>query len=263
MNIAVCIKQVPAYSDGNMDEKTGLLIRVGLESRINIYDLAALETALRIKEQAESRIDVYTMGPESARQALTESYALGVDRGFLICDRAFAGADVLSTSYTLMQAIQSQGSYDLILCGQQTTDGDTGQVSGALAKWLELPRYSGVKKIDIMGKGVARITQDMGDRVLHWEIKGPCLFAVDRHIYTPRMPTLKLRMLAKRKEITIITLKDLGDQDIQHYGLKGSATSVKKIFPPKRTRKQKVQKLEAKAAAKLILETILKDQVAE
>ena len=262
MKIAVCIKQVPAYSEGNMDEKTGLLIRTGLKSIVNVYDLAALETALRIKAQEESCIDVYTMGPESAGQAITESYALGADRGYLICDRAFAGADVLATSYTLMQAIQSQGSYDLILCGQQTTDGDTGQVSGALAKWLGLPGYGGVKKLNITGKENIRIVQDMGVQMLHWEIKGPCLIAVDRQIYTPRMPSLKLRMRAKRKEITTITLQDLEDQDNRHYGLKGSATRVREIFPPERTGKREVQYPEAETAAGLILETVMNHQEA-
>ena len=122
MKIAVCMKQVPAASEGNMDPDTGVLIRTGLEAVVNVYDLAALEAALRLKEAYGAKIHVVTMGPEKAESVLREAFAMGADEGFLVCDRAFAGADVLATSYTLKQAIESVGSYDLILCGRQTTD---------------------------------------------------------------------------------------------------------------------------------------------
>ncbi len=147
MKIAVCMKQVPAYSEGNMDEKTGLIIRSGLSSILNTYDLAALETALQIKDHLSAVVTVFTMGPESAGHVLKEAFAMGADAGYLICDKAFAGADVLATSFTLKQAIDSTGEYDLILCGKQTTDGDTAQVSGALAKWFDIPHLNWVSEL--------------------------------------------------------------------------------------------------------------------
>ena len=122
MKIAVCMKQVPATSQGDMDKKTGVMIRSGLQAIVNVYDLAALEAALRIKEQCGGVIHVFTMGPDKAEMVLREAFAMGADEGYLICDKAFAGADVLATSYTLTQAIKSVDDYDMILCGRQTTD---------------------------------------------------------------------------------------------------------------------------------------------
>ena len=136
MRIAVCMKQVPGVSEGSMDPRTGVLIRTGLSAVTNLYDRSALEAALRIKEQQGGEIHVFTMGPGKAEEVLREAYAMGADHGYLISDRAFGGADVLATSYTLMQAIRSAGAYDLIVCGRQTTDGDTAQTGSALAAWL-------------------------------------------------------------------------------------------------------------------------------
>ena len=102
MKIAVCMKQVPATSQGDMDKKTGVMIRSGLQAIVNVYDLAALEAALRIKEQCGGVIHVFTMGPDKAEMVLREAFAMGADEGYLICDKAFAGADVLATSYTLI-----------------------------------------------------------------------------------------------------------------------------------------------------------------
>lgn len=147
MRIAVFMKQVPAYSQGNMDEKTGVIIRTGLPSIVNVYDLAALETALRIKEKIGGEVVVFTMGPDKAEDVIRDAFAMGADDGYLICDRAFAGADVLATSYTLTQALKSTGNFDIILCGKQTTDGDTAQVSGAVAKWMNIPHMNWINEL--------------------------------------------------------------------------------------------------------------------
>lgn len=256
MRIAVCMKQVPAYSEGNMDEKTGLIIRSGLESIVNVYDLAALETALQIKEQCQAQVEVFTMGPESAAAVLREAYAMGADQGYLISDRAFGGADVLATSYTLMQALECKGGYDLILCGKQTTDGDTAQVSGALATWLGIPHFTGVTKLIGTAAEQLEIEQLFEREILSWRVDLPCLLAVDREIFPVRMPSLKLRMAGKKKEIIRIGLTDFADPVTDHYGLKGSATKVKKIFPPVRTARQEVKQLDGKAAAADILQTV-------
>lgn len=256
MKIAVCMKQVPAYSEGNMDEKTGLIIRSGLEAVVNVYDMAALEAALRIKEQRGGQIDVFTMGPLGAGQVLREAYALGADQGYLISDRSFGGADVLATSYTLMQAIMSQGNYDLILCGKQTTDGDTGQVSGALARWIGMAHYTGIVDVSAAEGEEIIMKQIFEDRSMVWQVEPPCLLAVERTAFIPRMPSLKLRMAGKKKDIQTIDLSDLTDQETDHYGLKGSATRVKKIFPPERTPQSEIKIMEGKKAAQYIIKTI-------
>lgn len=256
MKIAVCMKQVPAYSEGNMDEKTGVIIRKGLQPCINVYDLSALETALRIKEKVNGTVTVFTMGPISAEQVIFDAYALGADGGYLICDKAFAGADVLATSYTLMQAIKSIEEYDLILCGKQTTDGDTAQVSGALAKWLDIPHINWVwELVDVTEENIElKYLKEFG--AVQARLEYPCLLSVEKSIFTPRMPSLKLKIESKKKEVKVITLQDLEDKESGHYGLSGSATKVKKIYPPKKTLKNKVALLDGISAADYIVDIL-------
>lgn len=199
------MKQVPRTTEGNMDKKTGVLIRAGLEAVVNVYDLAALEAALQIREQSGGEIHVYTMGPAKAEEAIRTAFAMGADEGFLITDSAFAGADVLATSYTLMQAIQKEGGYDLILCGKQTTDGDTAQVSGALAKWLDIVHLNWVTEIHTDGSSDLKVTYLMEGRDIEARTKLPCLLSVEKDSFIPRMPSLKLKISGrKKKSITLL-----------------------------------------------------------
>lgn len=256
MKIAVCMKQVPASSEGNMDRKTGVLQRAGLEAIVNVYDLAALEAALRLREQAGGEIHVFTMGPAKAEDVLREAFAMGADEGYLICDRAFAGADVLATSYTLMQAVSSVGEFDLILCGRQTTDGDTAQVSGALAKWLDIPHMNWVTKIDRTVNDRIEIVYNMEKRSVQAEVKMPCLLSVERDAFIPRMPSLKLKMRGRKKAVHMISMENFEDQNTEHYGLKGSATRVQKIFPPQMTAQKETVSLEKEEAAAYIMSAL-------
>ena len=257
MRIAVCMKQVPGVSEGSMDPRTGVLIRTGLSAVTNLYDRSALEAALRIKEQQGGEIHVFTMGPGKAEEVLREAYAMGADHGYLISDRAFGGADVLATSYTLMQAIRSAGEYDLIVCGRQTTDGDTAQTGSALAAWLGWQQVNWVTRLEVkedqilavcrMEEGAAEVTAPL-----------PCVAMVERESFIPRMPSLKLKMKGRKMPVTVISLQELEDAVPEHYGLKGSATRVKKIFAPKGAeRKELVYKSGVEGAA-YILE-LLKD----
>lgn len=256
MRIAVCMKQVPAYSEGNMDKETGLLIRTGLKSIVNSYDSAALEAALRLKEQVGGQVDVFTMGPPAAENVLREAFAMGGDEGYLICGSCFAGADVLATSYTLMQAITVSGPYDLILCGRQTTDGDTAQVSGALAAWMNLPHMNWVEEIGDATEEGAVITYRLEEELVRAKIKFPCLLAVERDSFIPRMPSLKLKMAGRKKAIHTITLESMADQNPEHYGTKGSATKVKAIFPPPAFQRQEPKELAGEQAADCILSVL-------
>ena len=256
MKIAVCMKQVPRTTEGNMDKKTGVLIRAGLEAVVNVYDLAALEAALQIRKQSGGEIHVYTMGPAKAEEAIRTAFAMGADEGFLITDSAFAGADVLATSYTLMQAIQKEGGYDLILCGKQTTDGDTAQVSGALAKWMALVHLNWVTEIRTDGSSDLKVTYLMEGRDIEARTKLPCLLSVEKDSFIPRMPSLKLKISGRKKEIHHLALADFADQDTSHYGLNGSATRVKRIFPPARTKRQELQIMEKEQAVGYIMDII-------
>lgn len=254
MRIAVCMKQVPARVQGDMDPETGVIRRDRLQTTVNRYDLSALEAALRIKDaNADCRIDVFTMGPERAKELLRTAFAMGADNGYLICDRAFGGADVLATSYTLHQAIQAAGTYELILCGRQTTDGDTAQVSGALAQWMEVPHLNWVNQILELGESDGTVCVETEEEKLTLRLPMPCVLSVEQDLYQPRMPILRLKMAAKKKPITQLSLESFDDTDPEHYGLRGSATRVRKIYPPEPIAHQPVLQESAEAAARHIL----------
>lgn len=232
MNILVCIKQVPGTTKVEVDEKTGVLKRDGVDSKMNPYDLYAIETALRIKEQVGGNISAITMGPPQAAEILKEAYMMGVDEGALVSDRKFAGADVLATSYTLSQAAKKLGNFDLILCGKQTTDGDTAQVGPEMAEYLGIPHIANVIKIVELKEESVTVEMDMPNTIELAEIKYPCLLSVDKNIFQPRLPSYKRKVATKSREIKVISFKDFEDQNEKMYGLNGSPTQVERIFPP-------------------------------
>jgi electron transfer flavoprotein beta subunit len=232
MNILVCIKQVPGTTKVEVDEKTGVLKRDGVDSKMNPYDLYAIETALRIKEKVGGKISAITMGPPQAGEIIKEAYMMGVDEGALVSDRKFAGADVLATSYTLSQAVRKLGDFELILCGKQTTDGDTAQVGPEMAEYLGIPHIANVLKIVELKENSVIVEMDMPNTIELAEVKYPCLLTVDKDIFQPRLPSYKRKVETKNREIKMIALKDFEDQNEKMYGLNGSPTQVERIFPP-------------------------------
>ncbi|NLK96810.1 MAG: electron transfer flavoprotein subunit beta/FixA family protein [Epulopiscium sp.] len=232
MNILVCIKQVPGTNKVEVDPVTGVLKRNGVESKMNPYDLYAIETALRIREKTGGTITVITMGPPQSAAVLREAFAMGVDHGTLISDRKFGGADVLATSYTISQGVKLLGNFDLILCGKQTTDGDTAQVGPEISEYLNIPSVSNVSRIvEVQDDGLV-IAMDMTTDIEVVKIQFPCLLSVDKDIFMPRLPSYIKKQATKDREIKVITLNDLEDKDEKHYGLNGSPTQVERIFPP-------------------------------
>ncbi len=233
MKIAVCVKQVPGSSSVQVDPETGVLLRDGVDTKINPYDLYALETCLQIrKTKGEANIGVVSMGPPQAMDVIRESFMMGADEGVLLSDRKFAGADVLATAYTLAQGIEALGDIDLIVCGKQTTDGDTAQVGPEMAEYLDIPHIANVSKIVEVKEDSITVEADMGDTIEVQEIPFPCLITVEKGIYTPRLPSYKRKLETQKREIKIISLKDFADQDETQYGLKGSPTQVERIFNP-------------------------------
>lgn len=232
MNILVCIKQVPESNRVEVDPVTGVLKRNGVESKMNPYDLYAIETALRIREQKGGAVSVVTMGPGQAESVIKEAFAMGADNGALISDRKFGGADVLATSYTISQGIKKLGGFDLILCGKQTTDGDTAQVGPEISEWLNIPSVSNICKIIEVRDDAIVAEMDMTHDLEVVKIEFPCLISVDKDIFMPRLPSYIKRQETKDREITVITFNDLDDKNERHYGLNGSPTQVQRIFPP-------------------------------
>lgn len=232
MEILTCIKQVPGTTEVEVDEATGVLKRDGVDSKMNPYDLFALETALRIKKEYNATLKVITMGPPQAKQIIEESFMMGADEGAIISDRKFAGADVLATSYTISQGIKKMGNPDIIICGKQTTDGDTAQVGPEVAEFLNIPHVTNVTKIIDVKEDSIVVEIDMPNTLEVCEVKYPCLMTVEKDIFQPRLPSFKLKMETKHREIPIYSLNDFEDKNEMNYGLNGSPTQVLKIFPP-------------------------------
>lgn len=258
MNIAVCAKQVPNRQDGRMDFATGLLDRKGIGVITNTYDLTAIEAGLKIKEASKpgGQVDLFTMGPPRAAAVLTEGYSVGIDRGFLISDKKFSGADVLATSYTISQAIKNTETYDLIICGKQTTDGDTGQVGAAMAVFLGMPYINSVIKIIEVTQSRITVKQKLDDLVYETRCDFPCLISVEKKLYTPRMPSLKLKIQSKNLPFTRITAASLNNIDENKIGMTGSPTRVKKVYAKKTTPRKKPVRLLADKTADYIAELI-------
>ncbi|MBR2293314.1 MAG: electron transfer flavoprotein subunit beta/FixA family protein [Clostridia bacterium] len=234
MNILVCVKQVPGSNNVEVDPVTGVLKRNGIQSKINPYDLYALETALSLVEQYGGNVDTVTMGPPQAKSVIQETICMGVSKGTVLSDRKFAGADVLATAYTLSQGVKKCGKYDLILCGKQTTDGDTAQVGAELSEYLEIANVSNVLSVDDIRDGKLFVTAALDNKNVKLSIAMPCLISMDGDVNTPRLPSYKIKKQLKDETVTFLSFDDFDDKDPNHYGLNGSATQVERIFPPEK-----------------------------
>jgi electron transfer flavoprotein beta subunit len=237
MHVIICIKQVPDTKQVRLDEKTHTLVREGVESIINPFDLYALEEGLRLKDQFGGRVTVLSMGPPQAEASLREAISYGVDEAVLLSDRAFSGADTWATSYTLAKGVQKIGAFDLILCGKQAIDGDTAQVGPGLAERLNIPYVTWVRKIEGIENGSLRVQRLMDDGYDRLELTLPALLTVVKEINQPRPPSLKGKLRAKTQKVPIYGLQDLG-ADPQQVGLQGSATQVVRVFPPPRLKER-------------------------
>ncbi|KPK99154.1 MAG: electron transfer flavoprotein subunit beta [Omnitrophica WOR_2 bacterium SM23_72] len=231
MNIIVCIKQVPETTQVQINPKTNTLVREGVKSIINPFDMYAIEEGVRFKEKCGGKVLVLTMGPPQAEAALREAISIGADEGILICDQAFAGSDTWATSFTLSEAIKKIGVFDLILCGKQASDGDTAQVGPGISAHLDIPQVTYVKKIEEIKEKSLRVERMMEEGFEIIETPLPALLTVVKEINEPRLPSLKGLMRSKSAKIVLWSQKEL-NLDPQKIGLCGSPTQVIKIFTP-------------------------------
>ncbi|OQX87272.1 MAG: electron transfer flavoprotein subunit beta [Candidatus Omnitrophica bacterium 4484_70.2] len=233
MRIIVCIKQVPEITQVKIDFNTNTLVREGVASFINPFDMYALEEAVRLKEKYQAQTYVITMGPPQAESSLREALALGIDEAVHLCDKVFAGSDTWATSFVLAKAIEKIGEFDLIICGKQTSDGDTAQVGPGIATHLNIPQATYVKKIDFINfnNKVMRVERllERGYEVL--EVKLPALITVVKEINEPRLPSFRGKLRAKKQSIPVWTSQDLKISE-QEVGLNGSPTQVVKLLNP-------------------------------
>jgi electron transfer flavoprotein beta subunit len=239
VNIIVCIKQVPGTTEIKIDPKTNTLVREGVKSIVNPFDTYALEEGVRLKERYGGKVTVITMGPPQAEEALKETISLGADEAILLSDRAFAGSDTWATSYVLSKAIAKIANYDIIICGRQTLDGDTGQVGPELSEMLKIPFVSYVSKVEEIKDKYIRVQRmiEEGHEVIETTL--PAVITVVKEINVPRLPSLRGSMKAKTVKIPVWTAADIG-AEADKAGIPGSPTRVVKIFYPKRTHKSEI-----------------------
>ncbi len=242
MKILVCIKQVPGSTNVGVDPVTGVLKRDGIKSKMNPYDLHGIELAISLCEKYGASVDVITMGPPQAKEIIIEAVCMGARCGTVLSDRRFAGADVLATAYTISQGIVKNGEYDIIICGKQTTDGDTAQVGAEVSEYLNIPNVSNVISVDDVIDGEVFVTASLDERIVKMKVKLPCLLSVETDINSPRLPSYKVKKGLSDDVVKFISMSDFEDKIAEHYGLSGSATQVERIFPPeKNTEKQVIE----------------------
>ncbi len=240
MNIIVCVKQVPGTTQVEVDPVTGVLKRDGVDSKLNPYDLFALEAAFALRDKVGGTVRTVSMGPNQAIPSLLETIYMGADSSVLLSDRKFAGADVHATSYVIKSGVERMGDFDLVICGKQTTDGDTAQVGPEMAEMLGIEHVTNVLSIDDSDDESVTVTFNLDDSFQTQKMKLPCLLTIEKDAYTPRLPSFKRKMECNRDEVvTVYTAADFADLDENLCGLKGSPTQVERIFPPeKNTDKQ-------------------------
>lgn len=236
MHIICCIKQVPDTAEIKIDPQSNTLVRSGVESISNPYDVVALEQAARLKEQLGGYVTAISMGPPQAEQVLREALSLGADEAILLSDRSFAGADTLATSYTLAKAIETiklERPVDLVLCGKQAIDGDTGQTGPGIATRLGYTFFGNVTEVQKIDEEKRKITVkhivEDGREVIQGDL--PALLTVDLELAKPHRASLPLLIQSLRGDVRKWDAWAI-NADLGKVGLKGSPTWVRKIFSP-------------------------------
>jgi electron transfer flavoprotein beta subunit len=238
VHIVVCIKQVPDSAQIRVHPVTNTIMRQGVPSIINPYDLFALEEALSLRDRLGGTVTVLTMGPPMAEDALRKALTYGADRGVLLTDRAFAGSDTLATSYALATAIAKVGELwgapELVFTGKQTIDGDTAQVGPGIAKRLGYRQLTYVSNVLAINLGDSSITVDRRAEggVQRLSSRLPALITMLDGTSEIRRGSVADALRASRAEITKFTAQDVGIKDLTQCGLRGSPTIVKQVYAP-------------------------------
>lgn len=230
MKILICVKQVPKGSNVKFDENNNL-IREGLKMEMNLADKHAIQMALNVKNQLDNvTVDVLTMGLPSTQDMLKELGQYGIENGYIVTDKAFAGSDTLATSYTISQAIKYLGDYELIFCGVTSSDGVTGQVGPQIAQYLDVNLISYVKDFKIESNKI-KATRLNGKYIEKIVSKLPALITVT-------MSSKSLEQSSKSFDNKDIIIHTLTNNDIkadeEHLGFKGSATCVSDGYVPEK-----------------------------
>lgn len=238
MNIVVCVKAVPSTTNVRMDPVTNTIVRDGRQSVVNPFDASALEEALCLRERLGGTVTVLSMGIPDTERLLRDCLARGADRGILLSDRAFAGADTLATSYALSCAVRQLGEdpaekTDLIICGKMAVDGDTAQIGPELASVLGMACATDVCRVleATDERLVVRRATDEGHAVV--EVPLPAVISVAKEIRIPRMPSIAGVRFGQTGPVAVKDAVGVG-ADPARCGLAGSPTQVVRSFTPER-----------------------------
>lgn len=268
MHIVVCIKQVPDSAQIRVHPVTNTIMRQGVPTIINPYDIFAIEEALRLRDRLGGSITALTMGPPMAEESLRKVLTFGVDRAVLLTDRFFAGSDTLATTFALATAIrkvgETYGAPDIVFTGKQTIDGDTAQVGPGIAKRLGLRQLTYVARIGAVDPETRTIEVERrsegGVQVLRTKL--PCLITMLEATNQIRRGTMSDAIRAARAEVVKWSASDAGVEDITKCGLKGSPTIVKKVFAPQQraTKAAIIEPDDERPLAELLVEGIFNRQ---
>lgn len=265
MHFVVCLKQVPDSSEVRIDPKTNTLMREGVPSIINPYDAHALEEAIRLKERVGGKVTIITMGPPQAKEALKKAISFGADRAILLSDRAFAGSDSLATAYILSRAIEKVNEtepVDLVLAGKEAIDGDTAQTGPGIATRLNFPQLTYVIKVTDINQETITVHRKLESGREVVEAKLPALLTVEKDLNDLSYASLPNMMKAAAYEPEYWDVKSL-DFDLTQMGLKGSPTSVNRIFaPPARSGGNKIDATkDPQGAAEVVVEKVFQQNI--
>ncbi|MBW2622945.1 MAG: electron transfer flavoprotein subunit beta/FixA family protein [Deltaproteobacteria bacterium] len=228
MRIIVCVKPVPdpkQFGKLRFDRETGTLIRENVPGTINPLDKNALEEGIRLKEVHGGEVVAVSMAPPDTSLVIREALAMGADRAVLLSDPLFGGSDTLGTALLLAEGIKSIGGYDLVLCGNETIDSGTAQVSAQIAEFLEIPNLMFVSRIEYSPGECFRIWSEteIGRRIV--EVDPPVVLSVVKEINEPRYVTMIKILAAEEKEIMVLNAQDI-DPAEKCFGLEGSPTRM-------------------------------------
>lgn len=241
MNILVCIKQVPDTTEVKLSSRHTLQ-RDYIAQVTNLADESALELALALRDEHGGQVTAVSMGPKRAEGTLREALARGADKALLLCDPAFAGADTLITAKCLQAAAEQCGAFDLILCGRQAVDGETGQVGPMLAALLDVPCIANVTAVHIdktdetacaASSGTPPILQLRAEQLTEagtvaWRAAMPAVITLCEWSYRLRLPTVAGLRHARTAQVSIMKPADIG-MDASKCGLVASPTRVVRV----------------------------------
>ncbi|MEU7530645.1 electron transfer flavoprotein subunit beta/FixA family protein [Saccharothrix sp. NPDC042600] len=241
MNIVVLVKQVPdTWSERKLTDADHTLDRESADAVLDEINERAVEEALLLQEAHGGEVTVVAMGPDRATDAIRKALSMGADKAVHVSDEALHGSDVLTTAKVLAKAIGTVEGFDLVIAGNEATDGRAGAVPAILAELLGLPQVTQVRKLTVEG-GTVKAERETDEGVAHLEASLPAVVSVTEKINEPRYPSFKGIMAAKKKPVTTLTVSDLG-LDAGEVGLSAAWSKVLEAAPkPPRSAGQRVE----------------------